>query len=71
MSLASRIANLFIPSQAPQLAPSDGLSGPQVNIESHHGVQQSYLSFRTQKLKESSTMEEEEEEERPPYLHVS
>ena len=71
MSLASRIANIFIPSQAPELAPADGPSGPPFNVDSHHGVQQSHLTSRTQKPKDSRTMEEEEEEGRPPYLHVS
>ena len=71
MSLASRIASIFIPSQAPQLAPVDGHSGPQLNVDSHHGFQESHLTSKTRKLKESWTMEEEEEEGRSPYLHVS
>ena len=70
MSLASRIVNIFIPSQAPQLAPADGPCGSQFNVDSHHGVQQSHSTSRTRKLKESWTMEEEEEVGRPLYLHV-
>ena len=73
MSLASRLVNLFIPSQAPQLAPSDGSPVTQFDLTPHHGIQQSQSVPRGPRREESSQlwiMEEEETEGRPPYLHV-
>lgn len=70
MSLASRLANLFIPTQAPQLIPSDG----RATFNPDHGASNTgssvYGSAERMSSTETRTMEEEEEEERPPYLHV-
>ena len=78
MSLASRIFNIFIPSQAPQSAPTDahssivaakggGRGGGAGGVEDY--TQNEGNRFREARHNiEMSTMEEEEA--RPPYLHV-
>ena len=70
MSLASRLANLFIPTQAPQLAPSDGRPTITLGDGVNNTESSTYGSLRSMPSKETWAMEEEEEEERPPYLHV-
>ncbi|MCJ1481909.1 hypothetical protein MMC06_002070 [Schaereria dolodes] len=77
MSLASRIFNIFIPSQAPQSAPTDahssivaakggGRGGGAGGVEDY--TQNEGNRFREARHNiEMSTMEEEEA--RPPYLH--
>ena len=70
MSLASRIANIFTPSQAPQHAATDGYDS--IALVGGEGYKQDE-GYRFSKGKESINnlaMEEEEEEARPPYLHV-
>ncbi|MCJ1255826.1 hypothetical protein MMC24_003644 [Lignoscripta atroalba] len=69
MSLASRIANIFTPSQAPQHAATDGYDS--IALVGGEGYKQDE-GYRFSKGKESINnlaMEEEEEEARPPYLH--
>ncbi|KAL9119796.1 MAG: hypothetical protein Q9187_003650 [Circinaria calcarea] len=69
MSLASRLANLFIPTQAPQLAPLDGRPTITLGDGVNNTKSSAYGSFRGMPSTEIWAMEEEEEEERPPYLH--
>ncbi len=69
MSLASRVANLFTPVQAPQFAPPDSSEPPVPYADQGHGDSKN-TSFRRGKRKEYAETLEEEEEARPPYLHV-
>lgn len=71
MSLASRLANLFIPTQAPQLAPSDGRNIFTLHDGAGNTESSVYESAGRMSSTETRTVEEEEEEERSPYLHVS
>ena len=70
MSLASRLANLFIPTQVPQLAPSDGRATFTLDDGTSNAKSSAYGSAGRMSSTETWTVEEEEEEERPPYLHV-
>lgn len=69
MSLASRIANIFTPGQATQLAPSDSHDSVVPFTVRGHGDSKKTL-LRRAKRKEYAEPLEEEEEARPPYIHV-
>ena len=71
MSLASRIANLFLPDQSPQLVPSDGRATIAAIDGTNRTPEPPFGNHSESQRKENWLMEEEEEEGRPPYVHVS
>lgn len=71
MSLASRLANLFIPNQAPHLTQSDGHSTVTIGPNSYNADDTAHHTFGNRHPQKSWAMEEEEDESRPPYWQVS
>jgi hypothetical protein len=71
MSLASRLANLSIPNQAPHLAQTDGQSTVTIGLNSYNAGDTADQDSGNRHPQKSGTMEEKEEENRPPYWQVS
>ena len=70
MSLASRIANIIVPSQSTHPTPSDSRTTLNTTNGSEVSGSAAYKSQRNRRSTETGVMETEEEEGRPPYLHV-
>jgi len=71
MSLASRLANLLVPNQAPHLAQTDGQSTVTIRPIPYNADDTADQDFGKRHPQKSWAMEEEEEESRPPYWQVS
>lgn len=71
MSLASRLVNLFSPSQVPHLAQPNRHTAVTPEDNTYDAFNEPYSKLRSRDPPKSGTMEAEEIEARPPYLHVS
>jgi len=71
MSLASRLANLSIPNQAPHLVQTDGQSTVKIGPSSYNADDTTDRDSGNRHPQKPWAMEEKEEESRPPYWQVS